>query len=284
MRLLTRALVLAASSLAAVTPAMAASRLILPSVRPQTRPPATTPPQRPGTTPAPRPTTPPRPPQPRGFVAIGAMAQPEKTSFTDAHSEPLYRETATWSADHSLDGMVGVDAGAFARVWRQLGVGLMLTSGSRRGSAAVEVSLPHPFFFGQPRTGRFDVADVGRTEGALHVSAAYLVPTTGHLRISLFGGPSLFVVEQKAIEDVQPNEVYPYDAVNVDTTGISKVSENFVGVHAGVDLTWYATSRIGVGVLARYTTGSKSVSFNGGDNIDLKAGGVQIGLGLRIKF
>ena len=62
------------------------------------------------------------------------------------------------------------------------------------------------------------------------------------------------------------------------------IEESAVGVHVGADATWYFTSRLGAGVLARFATGTKSVSVNGGDSFDLKAGGAQIGVGLRFKF
>ena len=52
-------------------------------------------------------------------------------------------------------------------------------------------------------------------------------------------------------------------------------------MHFGVDATYLITPRYGVGALLRYTVGS--VDLGGADN-SLTVGGLQIGVGARVRF
>lgn len=244
------------------------------------RPPATPPRPAPGRTPPAAPGV----RQPRGFVAAGVMMQPGKTSFVDQRSTSVFRETATWSGSYEVESGVGADVGVFARLWNNLGLGVAVTSASRAGDGAIAASYPHPFFFGRPRTADAEIPDADRTETAVHVSAALLVPTSSRLRIALFAGPSLYSISQTLADDLRVTDEYPYDTITVAPAGTTDVSESVVGFHAGGDVSWYVTERVGAGLLVRYAAATKGVSVGGGDEFDLKGGGIQIGVGLRLRF
>lgn len=287
MRAITSVVILAGACLAGplTFPALAADEAPQAQARPRQATPPPPPPAGRAAAAAQRPApTPPPARQWRGFIAAGAMFQPEKASFTDARSESVFRETATWSGDYDIDGGVGADIAAFARLWRNVGAGLAVTSVTRAGNAALSASYPHPFFFGQARTAETEASDTDRTETGVHVSVAYLVPSSGRLRLTLFGGPSFYSIEQTVVDDLTVNEAYPYDSISVAPGGTTDVSESAVGFHAGADATWYFTERFGAGALLRYATATKAVSVNGGDDFDLKAGGLQIGVGVRFRF
>ncbi|MGE0811829.1 MAG: outer membrane beta-barrel protein [Vicinamibacterales bacterium] len=290
MRAITSTLVLASVVFAGGTPALAADEAA--RIRPRLSMPApvipapqqAVPPPPPGTrqrTPARRPAA---APQWRGFLAAGAMFQPPKASFTDARSVSVFRESATWRNAVDVDGGVGLDAGVFARLWRSLGAGVSLTSVSRSGKGAVSASYPHPFFFGRMRSAEAEASGLDRTETGVHVSLAYLVPTSGRVRVTIFGGPSFYSVEQTVVADLAVTEAYPYDTVSVAPAGTTDVSKSVTGAHVGADVSWYFSRRFGAGALLRYATASTQASVNGGSDFDLKAGGVQVGLGLRFRF
>ena len=152
------------------------------------------------------------------------------------------------------------------------------------GFNIVTGSYPHPFFFNQPRTGSFDTGTLDRAEVGVHPSVAWIAPASKKLRLTVFGGPSFFTITQTAVDTPTVTDVYPYDTITVASGTTTDVEETAVGVHAGIDATWYFTSRLGAGVLARFTTATATASVNGGDSFDLKAGGAQIGVGLRFKF
>ena len=253
-----------------------------PPPRPTTARPTPVPP------PAPQPTArdaaAPRAPRSRGFLAVGGVFQSEKASFTDTRTLTYNRESASQTGEYDIDGAVGLDVGAFVRVWRSLGAGLTITQMTRPGDAEYSARYPHPFFFGQPRTATTVASDLDRSETGGHVSAAYLLPSSGRFGLTVFGGPSLFSMEQKVVTDLTVTETYPYDTVAIAPGARSDLTKSAVGFHVGADATWYFTRRLGAGALVRYASAKKSVAIGTGDSFDLEAGGLQIGVGLRFKF
>ncbi len=222
--------------------------------------------------------------QSRGFVAVGGVFQSEKASFTDTRTLTYNRESASQTGEYDIDGGVGLDLGAFARVWRNLGAGVAVTQVTRAGGAEYSARYPHPFFFNQARTATTLASDLDRTETGGHVSAAYLLPSSGRFGLTVFGGPSFFSMEQTVVADLTVTETYPYDTVAIAPGARSDISESAVGFHVGADATWYFTRRLGAGALLRYTSAKKNVAIGTGESFDLEAGGLQIGVGLRFKF
>jgi len=251
-------------------------------------PPPTTARPSPVPPPAPQPTArstaAPRAPRSRGFLAVGGVFQSEKASFTDTRTLTYNRESASQTGEYDIDGAAGLDVGAFVRVWRSLGVSLAVSQITRAGDAEYSARYPHPFFFGQPRTATTVASDLDRSETGVHLSAAYLLPTSGRFGLTVFGGPSLISMEQKVVADLTVTETYPYDTVAIAPGTRSDISKSAVGFHVGADATWYFARRLGAGALVRYTTARKSVAIGSGESFDLEAGGLQIGVGLRFKF
>lgn len=256
--------------------------------QPAAPPPPTTARPTPVPPPAPQPTArdaaAPRAPRSRGFLAVGGVFQSEKASFTDTRTLTYNRESASQTGEYDIDGAVGLDVGAFVRVWRSLGVGLTITQITRAGNAEYSARSPHPFFFGQPRTATTSASNLDRTDTGVHVSAAYLLRSSGRFGLTVFGGPSFFSMKQDVVDDLTVTETYPYDTVAIAAGARSDISTRAVGFHVGADATWYFTRRLGAGALLRYTAASKSVAIGTGESFDLEAGGLQIGVGLRFKF
>ncbi len=253
----------------------------------------TTPPPPPPTTakPAVRPPTPPPPPaapaaipHDRGIAFLDVAFQPGTASFTDRRSFSLNRESASLTSDYDVKAGAGIDGGAFVRLWKRFGVGLAVSSIVRDSAATVTGSYPHPFFFNQARSGSFETETLDRAEVGVHPSVAWMAPASNRFRFVAFAGPSFFTITQTVVDQPTLTDTYPYDAITLAAGSTTDIEESAVGLHVGADATWYFTSRLGAGVLARFATGTKSVSVNGGDSFDLKAGGAQIGVGLRFKF
>ncbi len=285
MNLLTTSMAVAVACALGTTPLFAADggqQKPVPPPAPTTARPAPVPP--PAPQPAVRAAAAPRPRQSRGFVELGGIFQSQKASFTDSRTFTSNRESGTQTGEYDIDGGAGADLGAFVRVWRNLGAGLTATQVTRAGEAAFSGRYPHPFFFGQPRSAATSATDLDRIETGVHVSAAYLLPSSGRFALTVFGGPSFFTIEQTVVDDLTVNETYPYDTVTLAPAGQSDLSESAVGFHVGADATWYFTRRLGAGALLRYTSATKSVAIGSGDAFDLEAGGLQIGVGLRFKF
>jgi hypothetical protein len=226
-----------------------------------------------------------RPPNVRGLLTVNGLFQPGTHDFTDSREFSSNRETATTTGEYSVDGGGGIDGGAFVRVWRNLGAGASVSSVTRRSDANISARYPHPFFFNQARQADTSVGDLDRAEVAVHLSAAYLLPSTGRFGGVLYAGPSFFSLTQNVVETLAVTETYPYDTVTIAPSGSpTELSESAVGFHVGGDVAWYFTNRFGIGAMARYATAKKSVAIGTGKSFDLEAGGLQAGLGLRIRF
>ena len=283
---------LALLSACALTPSLAAAGQQKPAAT--TRPPA--PPA--SATPAPAapqtPTRPaasapsaaaPRPANVRGVLTLNGLFQPGTHDFTDSREFTSNRETATTTGEYSVDGGAGIDGGAFVRVWRNLGAGASVSSVTRTSEANISARYPHPFFFNQARQADTTAGDLDRAEVAVHLSAAYLLPSTGRFGGVIYAGPSFFSITQNVIETLTVTETYPYDTVTIAPSGSpTELSESAVGFHVGGDVAWYFTNRFGIGAMARYATAKKAVAIGTGKNFDLEAGGLQAGLGLRVRF
>lgn len=271
----------------------------------QQKPPSTTRPPAPPpitTNPQPVPTTaaPPTPARPgaavpratarrasttRGLVAVSGLFQPGTHSFTDTREFSYNRETATTTADYAVERGAGLDAGAFVRVWRRLGIGASVSSVARTSDVNVSARYPHPFFFSQARTASTSVADLDRAEVGVHLSAAWLLPSHGRFGGVLYAGPTFFRLTQNVVETLAVAEAYPYDSVTIAPSGSpTELSETAVGFHAGADVAWYFSKRVGIGAMARYATAKKAIAIDSGQTFDLEAGGFQAGLGLRVRF
>ncbi len=250
-------------------------------------PPATAGRPAPPAPPAPRPaatTAPASEPLSRGVILAGLTFQPTTSSFTDTANFAYFREASRLTGEYDVDSGAGIDLGVVTRLRGSFGAGLSVTSVARSSEAAYEGSYAHPFFFSRPRTSAFTVSDLDRSEIGVHLSAAYLVPSQGRFRVIVFGGPSFFSTTQRVVDDATVTETYPYDTFSLAAGTQSDLSTSMVGFHSGVDAAWYFSNRIGAGVLARFTTASKTVAIDEGEDFSLKVGGAQIGVGVRIKF
>jgi hypothetical protein len=76
--------------------------------------------------------------------------------------------------------------------------------------------------------------------------------------------------------------VYPYDTFNGSFTH-SQASKSAVGFHAGGRLDFFLSPHVGIGAQARY--GSAKVKLSEAPNaVEVTAGGLEAGAGLRLRF
>jgi hypothetical protein len=102
-------------------------------------------------------------------------------------------------------------------------------------------------------------------------------------------GPSFFTVRQevatvRAPQDIR--DVAPFTSVSISSVTVTDVKDSPVGVNVGVDGTYLVTPMIGVGAFVRYSGASLDLPVEAGvtRSGDLKAGGTQAGIGLRLRF
>ena len=219
-----------------------------------------------------------------GYVSVNFSYLVADRSFQESFSHTIYDEEATYSVEHGSSGGGQFDIGGGVRVWRNLAAAVAVTSFSTSDGAAITGSVPHPLFFFRPRTGNFARADLEYKEQGVHIQAAWVMPLSAKISVTVAGGPSFFTVDQSLITSVTPQEVgAPFNTVDISSTTTTSVSESVVGGNAGIDITYLVTEYLGGGLFVRWAGGTVDIPATGGVQ-SLDVGGTQFGIGLRARF
>jgi hypothetical protein len=216
------------------------------------------------------------------FVSVNGVFQVGANDFSDSQTIRENAENGRFDTAYTVGAGPAFDVSASAVVWRSLAVGAGVSRFSKSTATAVNASVPHPFFFNQPRsvTGEFSGT---RQELAVHVQVRGVFPVSNRVHVTVFGGPSFFTVEQSIVDDFEYTEAYPYDAATFNRAVASTQSESKVGVNVGGDVSVFFNRQVGVGVSFQYAGATVQMAVPSG-TADVKAGGGQIGGGLRLRF
>jgi hypothetical protein len=120
----------------------------------------------------------------------------------------------------------------------------------------------------------------------------WTIPLTDKFEITAMAGPSFFTVRQSVATVQAPQDIRDeLTSVTIASVRVTDFKDSPVGVNVGLDGTYFITTLqrvgIGVGAFARYSAASFDLETAPGvtrDNTDLKAGGPQGGIGLRLRF
>lgn len=195
-----------------------------------------------------------------------------------------YVEDAPVTTDVKMDVAPFFDAGLRLRVAGGLGIGVVGFSTTGKAPGVVDARIPHPFYYGQLRAISGDLTGLDRKETGAHAELTYTADLSASVGVTLFGGPTYFSVEQALVNDVTYTESYPYDTAAYESAPTTTVKETGIGYNAGLELVWKLGRRVGLAGLARYTTADIPLTVATGNSVDIKAGGMQAGLGLRFGF
>ncbi len=220
----------------------------------------------------------------RGYLSLNAGYQGTTTSFSNTWSYASNLETAAVTAAYSIKPALLIDGGGGVRVWRGLMVGVAVSRFERSDAAGVSASVPHPFFYNTPRTYQGTTGGPHRTETGLHIQAMWTAPLARHVLASVFGGPSVFSVRQVFVSSLNLSDAYPYDSISLANASTEARTASKVGFNVGGDFTYLLYREIGVGAMVRYSGASVPFRAPDGTAVALKAGGVQAGAGLRVRF
>lgn len=224
-------------------------------------------------------------PKPTRFtISVSGGAQAAPNDVSDHFTLPKNVETETIDVTYPMKPQVLVDVGAGYRVWKNLGLGVAVSRTTGNGTADVTASVPHPFFFKQPRTVTGTENGIVHAETGVHLQLQYLVPASGHLRFVLAAGPSWATVEHEVVTNLTVAESYPYDTATFGGAVTKLSNASAVGFNAGIDVTWMFARSAGVGGLIRYARANVDLNVADGPTLAMKAGGIQGGIGLRVEF
>jgi hypothetical protein len=211
-----------------------------------------------------------------GGIQTGGDALTQSFSLQkNAEPEPI-----TVAIDAKRGGLF--DAGIVIRLKGQFGVGVSASFVTGESNANVSASVPHPFFFNQPRSVS-GTTPLSGTKMAAHIDAVYIVPGRS-LDLLLSAGPSVFAIDQTLVTDIMYAETYPYDTATFTAATSVHAKKTVLGYHAGADVTWKLSNRFGLGGMVRYARATMTLSPAAGNSVNDHAGGLQAGGGIRIGF
>ncbi len=220
----------------------------------------------------------------RVHISLNGAFQATTNDFSDRFEFERYLETGSTDVDYPVQGGFIFDAGAGYRFWKNLAGGVSVSYFTRDDVASTTTSVPHPFFFNQPREVTGDATGVKRSETAVHVQAMYLIKSGRRLRLVLSGGPSFFNVEQDLVTEVTVTETFPYDTAAFGAAQKSRKKGSAVAFNVGADVMWMLNRTLGVGGLVRFSRASVDLDATANRTISVDAGGVYAGGGIRLLF
>lgn len=220
---------------------------------------------------------------PRFFISGDGGYQVSSSGFTSQVTFPLYAESLTFTTTAPDAGGANLAMRAGFRLFRSVAIGAGVTGFWSTRSADVTASLPHPFYFGRPRSGEGSASDLKRDETMVAIEASWIVRLGPRVELQLFGGPAFFSVKADMPTNVRFTESYPYDTASVTGVETRNASDSAAGFTVGADIAYMFNPSIGVGGHVRFSRASASLaSGTGSTTVDL--GGVQTGGGIRFRF
>jgi hypothetical protein len=222
----------------------------------------------------------------RGFVNINGGYRPTATSFTDTVRITQNVEPGQINTRYRVKAAPEFDVAGGVRVWRQLAVAVDVAYVSKIAGGTVTGQIPHPLYFGRPRTVDGEAPGLSRREIAVHGQLVWMVPVahpSGRWRFDVAGGPSFFNLRQNVVQDVTVSDAYPFDTATLATVVSRRVEKSRVGFNVGANLSYMFAAKVGVGTTVMFSRARVALPSVGHD-LTVDAGGAQVGAGLRFRF
>ena len=220
---------------------------------------------------------------PRLVLSVNGIYQGGTSDVTSTVAFTANAETATFSTTSPVPSGPGFDAGVRFTVHGPFALGFAATKFTASGTADVTAKIPHPFFFNQPRTIS-GTAPVSRDETTMRIELAVQSKPGTKLQFMLFAGPAYFSVKQDLVDSVTYTDAYPYDTATFKSAVTKQATANNWGFAGGVDVSYYFTKSIGIGGAFALAKSTMSTKASDGSAVELTAGGLQAGGGLRFRF
>jgi len=227
----------------------------------------------------------------RTFVTIDVPFQPLNNDFSESLSfaDTLRKsESVTFVAGYESTRGALFDVGAGMRLANRVGVGLTTSWFQHSGSGTFDLKVPNPLVANKPLDLTGTVSGLKRNELGIHIQALYAVALAKRARVLLAGGPSIFHTKQDLVRSIEFDTLPGFTSLKFDQALITEVKKTVVGFNVSADITWALASHLGVGTVTRYSR-AKLTLDPGAESavsraIEVHAGGLQIGGGIRLLF
>jgi hypothetical protein len=215
----------------------------------------------------------------RGSYFMGFTSE----TLASTYAPTIYQEEASFVAAYEAKKGNTIDAALGYRLSPVLGIEIGASIASRDVSVAITASVPHPLLFDAPRqvTGS---QGYKLKETDLYLNLLYTLRMKS-IGIDLFAGPCYVMAETTLVAEYQVTDsAYPYTEVNV-TYGTREVKKNAIGFNAGIAAGYYFGNSVGLVLSARFISAkAKFDTATDVPGVSYKVGGLQAGVGLKIKF
>ena len=217
---------------------------------------------------------------PGGFLSInGIYPVSDPATFDKTIESALYEESAEYRVAYEPANRIFADATVGARIWQGLAAAVSVSFLDTHSRTLVSGSVPSPLIFDNPRTVSF-TGEVKYRQMDVHLQAVYFLPTPDAIDIALSAGPSLLRVSRDSVSSPRLGpETFPFETIGITGLDTTSVRESGIGANVGVDIAFMPVRIFGVGIFARYVTGSVDAGSR-----EIDAGSLQAGAGLRFRF
>jgi hypothetical protein len=205
-------------------------------------------------------------------------------SFSDTAAPQIHAEPGQLTAAYEVPRAAAFTIGGHVRVWRQISAGVSYGQSSRSTSAQITGSLPHPFFFSRHRQIAGEVSNGTRKDATVAVQLRGSFPVARQTVLGVFGGPAWISVTQGVVEQVNFSESYPYDTASFTSASVRNARQAKAAFLVGADVTHFFSRRIGVGGGLRYSAATVNLPSLDSDVLKIKAGGLDVTTGIRLRF
>ena len=221
----------------------------------------------------------------RTRISVNAGLRPIPTTFDGSSNQQVRLETGIVNSTYRVKRGPSFDGGVAVTTRNGFGVGLTGSWSPNGTNTTVNATIPHPFFFEAPRTISGAPSGLSHDELAVHVQGVYVMRPTERLDIVVSGGPSFFRVKQTLVSEVTFSEAYPYDSATFTGVVSKEVANHKAGFNVGADIGVRLRRSVGVGGLVRFSHAAVGFALpNGTTMVEVDAGGLQAGAGLRLYF
>jgi opacity protein-like surface antigen len=220
----------------------------------------------------------------KAFVAVHFGGQAGSSSLRDVVTFTQYEETATVTTDQDYGGGVLFNLEGGYKFGARWAAGVAFTRTGGNADSRVTASIPHPQIFDAPRSATFDTADTNHSERAAHFFIAYLFPVSDAVEMRVFAGPSVINVHHDLVSAVAFTEAAPFTSVSITGTTNDEASKTVGAFHVGLGGTYAVTDRLGVDGFFRFARRTVDLPGVASGTTEIKAGGAQFGVGLRVGF
>lgn len=225
----------------------------------------------------------------KGWVDVNfGAASAAEGDYTSVRVLPISSEAAGGGAGYSLPRGGSFDVGGGYMFNRWIGAGVSLAGTAHEDFAGLAISVPHPLYYDASATDATTTSGtLARSEGVWHLQVMVVPVQTPRFRLRAFGGPSYFHVEQDVVSNIEYDQAFQIfgrgNAVDISSYDTRTSIATGWGFHGGADASFFFNRVFGVGAMVRVSRATVEMDDYGGPE-DRKAGGVQFGGGLRLKF